>query len=247
MSLSQNISLAVNNSALLEKVITASDLAGLSPIDKVNYIKNVCESLGLNPLTRPIQLIRFDGKEVMYFTKDSTEQLRKNNKVSINNIENTIFNGVYIVTAHASTPDGRIDASTGATSVDGLKGNALCVAMMKAETKAKRRVTLSICGLGHLDESEIDAIPNAKHVDIEKEVEAPIIESINLDDALLKIYQADTLDNLFEEYKHAYKVFSAKKDGDALKKVIFAKDARKKKIEEAMQADNIDIETGEVI
>ena len=31
---------------------------------------------------------------------------------------------------------------------------------MKAETKSKRRVTLSICGLGFLDESEIDTIPD---------------------------------------------------------------------------------------
>ena len=30
---------------------------------------------------------------------------------------------------------------------------------MKAETKAKRRVTLSLCGLGILDETEIDTVP----------------------------------------------------------------------------------------
>ena len=32
--------------------------------------------------------------------------------------------------------------------------------MMKAETKAKRRVTLSVCGLGLLDETEIADIPD---------------------------------------------------------------------------------------
>jgi hypothetical protein len=39
--------------------------------------------------------------------------------------------------------------------------------MMKAHTKAKRRVTLSICGLSFVDESEIEAIPTARtaHVD----------------------------------------------------------------------------------
>jgi hypothetical protein len=30
---------------------------------------------------------------------------------------------------------------------------------MKAETKAKRRVTLSICGLGLLDETEVETVP----------------------------------------------------------------------------------------
>jgi hypothetical protein len=33
--------------------------------------------------------------------------------------------------------------------------------MMKAVTKAKRRVTLSICGLGMLDETEVDSVPGA--------------------------------------------------------------------------------------
>ncbi len=32
---------------------------------------------------------------------------------------------------------------------------------MKAETKSKRRVTLSLCGLGMLDESEVETIPGA--------------------------------------------------------------------------------------
>src|SRR6202020_1247291 len=35
-------------------------------------------------------------------------------------------------------------------------------AVMKAETKSKRRVTLSICGLGILDETEIETIPESK-------------------------------------------------------------------------------------
>jgi hypothetical protein len=37
--------------------------------------------------------------------------------------------------------------------------------MMKCETKAKRRVTLSIVGLGWTDESEIETIPDAQVID----------------------------------------------------------------------------------
>ena len=36
-------------------------------------------------------------------------------------------------------------------------------AKLKAITKAKRRVTLSICGLGFLDETEIETIPTRPH------------------------------------------------------------------------------------
>jgi hypothetical protein len=47
-------------------------------------------------------------------------------------------------------------------TVGGLKGESKANAMMKAETKAKRRVTLSICGLGMLDETEVETIPSAQ-------------------------------------------------------------------------------------
>jgi hypothetical protein len=57
-------------------------------------------------------------------------------------------------------PDGRTDESLGAVSLVGLEGEALANSLMKAETKAKRRVALSICGLGMLDETEVEAIPS---------------------------------------------------------------------------------------
>ena len=49
-------------------------------------------------------------------------------------------------------------------SIAGLKGEALSNAMMRAEAKAKRRVALSLCGLGMIDDSEVDSIPGAKRV-----------------------------------------------------------------------------------
>lgn len=51
-----------------------------------------------------------------------------------------------------------------------LTGDALANAIMKAETKAKRRVTLSICGLGMTDESEIGSIPGAIVVESDRYV-----------------------------------------------------------------------------
>jgi len=39
---------------------------------------------------------------------------------------------------------------------------------MKAVTKAKRRLTLSLCGLGWLDETEIETIPDAKPVVVQE-------------------------------------------------------------------------------
>ena len=60
---------------------------------KVNYYNMFCDSLGLNPVTQPFEIIKFNGKEKLYATKDAIEQLRKINKVSI--IESiTTFDGI---------------------------------------------------------------------------------------------------------------------------------------------------------
>jgi hypothetical protein len=47
----------------------------------------------------------------------------------------------------------------GVKAIATLKGEARANAMMTAETKGKRRVTLSICGLGVLDETEVADLP----------------------------------------------------------------------------------------
>jgi hypothetical protein len=48
----------------------------------------------------------------------------------------------------ATTPDGRKDSAIGCVGVKGMSHENLANQMMRAETKAKRRVTMSLCGLG---------------------------------------------------------------------------------------------------
>ena len=150
--------------ALLEKVVVGGDLGKLSPEERMNYYRSVCESVGLNPLTRPFDYLVLQGKTTLYARKDATDQLRSLKGVSVTITGRERIEDVYIVTARATTADGRTDESTGAVTVGSLKGDALANALMKAETKAKRRVTLSICGLGWLDETEIETIPGAATV-----------------------------------------------------------------------------------
>ena len=147
--------------ALVEQVLIRGDLKSLTPAQKVSYYNSVCQSLGLNPLTQPFAYITLNGKEVLYAKRDAAEQLRRVHRISIDpkSFTREVIEGVYVVTAAATTPDGRTDVSTGAVPIDGLKGENRANAMMKAETKAKRRVTLSICGLGMLDETEVETIP----------------------------------------------------------------------------------------
>lgn len=145
--------------AKIEQVLIKGDLAGLSDVQRISYYKAVCDTVGLNPLTKPFEFISLNGKTVLYALKACTDQLRQIYKVSIKITDRKTIEGVYVVTACAQDASGRVDESTGAVQITGLKGDALANAFMKAETKAKRRVTLSICGLGMLDETEVESIP----------------------------------------------------------------------------------------
>lgn len=145
----------------IERVVIQGDLARLSPEERVSYYRLVCESVGLNPLTKPFEFITLNGKLTLYARKDATDQLRSLHQVSVRIVGREVVEGCYVVTAQASFPSGRVDESIGAVPIDNLKGEARANSLMKAETKAKRRVTLSACGLGMLDELEIETIPSA--------------------------------------------------------------------------------------
>ncbi|EAK0214907.1 hypothetical protein FCL21_09215 [Campylobacter coli] len=141
-----------------ELALVKGDLSKLSDVERASYVKNLCEILGLNMLTKPFEYIVLNGKLTLYANKSATDQLRQIRKVSITKTEVAQVGDIYMVTAYAATPDGRTDCDTGALSIKNLGGDNLANAIMKAITKAKRRVTLSICGLGMLDESELEII-----------------------------------------------------------------------------------------
>jgi hypothetical protein len=157
----------------IEKVLIAGDLSPLTPEQRVEYYKKVCLSLGLNPLVSPFQYILFREpgggapKLSLYATKSATEQLRKIHGVSVIPPFRRVRQG-DIITVEVDVRDkwGRTDTASGSVPTfrfkDGSRidftGTELCNADMKAETKAKRRATLSICGLAFLDESELDTM-----------------------------------------------------------------------------------------
>ena len=155
-----------DTAAVMERVLMVGDLSKLSAAERVSYYLQVCDSLGLNPATRPFDYITLQGKMQLYARRDAADQLRRRDKISITITAREKVDDVYVVTARATTPDDRTDEAIGAVPLAGLRGEALANAFMKAETKAKRRVTLSICGLGFTDESEVDSIPGAQRVQV---------------------------------------------------------------------------------
>lgn len=148
---------------IIEKV-AGGDLGQLTPRERVEYFVARCEELGLNPASKPFGFIRFEGtnRVELYALKACTDQLRAIHKISLVVVSEKTIGDVFVVRVRATLPDGRTDEDDGAVSIGGLKGNQYANALMKALTKAKRRVTLSICGLGILDESELETVANAR-------------------------------------------------------------------------------------
>src|SRR5919197_1129234 len=146
---------------VVETVVIGGDLAELNAAQRAEYYSAVCRSLGLNPLTKPFEYLTLNGKLRLYALRDCADQLRRLHGISIYIANRERMSDIYIVTARAKDRQGREDESTGAVTVGNLKGDALANALMKAETKAKRRVTLSIAGLGWLDETELETIPQS--------------------------------------------------------------------------------------
>lgn len=144
---------------ILSSLVMNGDISRLTAAQKVNYYQQVCEKLGLDPLSQPFRILKLHGKEILYCHRGGAQQLNKLHNVSHEIKAREIVNGCYVVTAQASTPDGRRTESIGAAPIDNLHGEKMCNAMMKAETKAKRRATMDLLGLGMLDETELTPDP----------------------------------------------------------------------------------------
>jgi len=186
---------AINNENI-EKALIGGDLAPLSTADRLQYYTKVCDSVGLNPLTKPFLYIKLNGKLQLYAAKDCTDQLRKIHNISIEITDTRIVEDIYLVTVVATErKSGRPDSDMGFAKVTGLKGENLGNAMLKAVTKAKRRVTLSICGMGMLDETEVDDIPNSAKV----HVETPDVVNPTPQLTIHSTPEKDQLDKSFKE------------------------------------------------
>lgn len=149
----------------IEHVIVAGDLSKLTPDQRWDYYRGVCQSVGLNPFTKPFEYITLNSKLTLYALKGAADQLRARHHISIGKPNVEITDGLCIVTVTASDQTGRSDSELGIVPIENLRGEAKANAILKAITKAKRRVTLSMCGLGMLDETETETIPGARYQD----------------------------------------------------------------------------------
>jgi hypothetical protein len=170
----ENRSLATQVSESLERVLIIGDLKELSADQRVEYGRAVAKSLGINILTRPFDYILFreyDGgpeRLELYLNARGAAQLRKIHRIGVlpGSLKREIHDEHCIVSVDVRDGWGTTDSATGSVSLFKYKnGNKVTFtgrewdnAIMKCETKAKRRATLSICGLAMLDDSQLDTM-----------------------------------------------------------------------------------------
>lgn len=136
------------------KLVLQGDLSSLSESDRVTFYHAYCESMGLNPVTQPLAYIKVQGTTKLYPKKEAAEQLRMMHGVNFPQGPNLSFQDDLVIVTQVATHGDRQDADVGIVSLAKLQGEARANAIMKAITKAKRRVTLSILGLGFFNQYE---------------------------------------------------------------------------------------------
>jgi len=159
----------------LFNLVTNGDASKLSDTQKLQYYKARCDAAGLDPRTAPFQFIRLQGREILYATKEASNQLASKHGIRLEVVSQITENGIRTVVVRAIAKDGRQTDEIGCVPLDNLKGADLANAFMKAVSKAKRRAVLSLCGLGMMDESEIETVKDLQHIPMPKSEEPEVV------------------------------------------------------------------------
>jgi len=213
---------------LVAQVIINGDLSKLSAKQRVDYYNGYCQRLGLDAFTKPFDLLKLNGREILYCTRSGAQQLNKLHNVShaITSRETNAEAGVYMVTSRACLPDGRCTESIGAVNIQGLKGDNYANAVMKAETKAKRRATLDLLGLGVLDETEVESIATMPKSEMQP-IPAPVLSEADIlcrktyDDAAGVVSALDAVESI-GQLRNLYKMNSVIVDANPEIKEMFS-------------------------
>ncbi len=153
---------AVLDPKIQDSIVLRGDLSGLNETQKRDYYLFRCRQVGLDPAAKPFDLLTLNGKQILYANAGATQQLCAIHKLSTQITHRERVDGIYIVSVRCTGADGRVSENQGAVDVGSLQGERLANAILKATTKAIRRSVLAHCGLGMLDETEVESIPEAR-------------------------------------------------------------------------------------
>lgn len=150
--------------AIQESIVLRGDLSGLNEQQKKNYYLFRCRQVGLDPAAKPFDLLKLNGKEILYANASASQQLCSIHKLSTQITHRERIDDIYIVSVRVTGADGRVSENQGAVAIGAARGDALANGILKSTTKAIRRAVLAHCGLGMMDEMEVETIPGAQRV-----------------------------------------------------------------------------------
>lgn len=142
-------------SAIVRRVALSGNLKSLSEPERWQYYEAFCRHLGLEPTTRPFDVIEREGKVNLYPNANCAAQLGERMRLSFPEYKTEVIaDAVFVYRVLARDSEGREAWGTGAVPL-GKSPLEIASAIKKAETQAKRRVTLSMGGLGITDSDEM--------------------------------------------------------------------------------------------
>lgn len=160
--------------SIIDSIVLRGDLSGLKEEQLTGYYNYRCQQVGLDPSAKPFDLLVLSGKKVLYANAGATQQLSNLHGLSTAITNRERVENVYLVSVRCTGKDGRSSENQGAVDISGLSGEKLANALMKATTKAIRRTVLAHCGLGMLDETELDTIPTNQYQKVDLPVATPL-------------------------------------------------------------------------
>jgi hypothetical protein len=151
---------------IVASLVLDGDMSKLAPGQRVDYYMHRCALIGVDPAEKPFQLVRLNGKLVLYADKTCANALTRVHGLSVEIRSRSIDGGLAIVEARATDRNGRYADDVGVVEL-GAERIGKANALMKCVTKAKRRAVLSLVGLGMLDVSEVEDVRDAQRVDFD--------------------------------------------------------------------------------
>lgn len=136
------------------------DLDSLNETQRQGYVQALCKHLGVPTELNLVMLTYIDTNEgprrlVPYAKRGAAEIIRGIKGIEVVSLTDKMIGGSIVYTAVGKDKTGRQEISAGSKYIDGLTGEALDDAIMTAQTRALRRMTLQYTGTGILDESEV--------------------------------------------------------------------------------------------
>lgn len=133
------------------------DINTLTAVERKLYYLQMCNFYKFDWRTFPFDYIENDGKLKLYINQTGCSQLRDRYQISTFIKSREIIENMWIVVVEAKKGS-RIEEATGAASIIDKYGKSTpqlkVNALKKAETQARRRATLAICGFSETDEDQ---------------------------------------------------------------------------------------------